>query len=148
MSKRIDSEPFSWGLLGAGGAANLGAMQRLFSMFPAGRAGVALLLLRVAAATTLIVDGTANGASVTSFWILIVFLFPASSLIIGLLTPYGSAICCLIQLVVLLQTGSYNGFHLAMSILNSGVVAVLGPGAYSVDARIFGRQLLVIPSRK
>ncbi|WP_044176852.1 hypothetical protein [Granulicella mallensis] len=123
-------------------------MQRLFSMFPAGRAGVALLLLRFAAATTLIVDGTANWASVTSLWVLIVFLLPAFSLIVGLLTPYGSMICCLIQLVVLFKTGGSNGFHLAMSILNGGTVALLGPGAYSIDARLFGRQLLILPSRK
>ena len=117
-------------------------------MFPSGRAGVALLLLRVAAATTLIVDGMANWASVTSFWILIVFLLPAFSLIVGLLTPYGAMVCGLVQMVVLFKTGGCNGFHLAMSILTSGAVALLGPGAYSVDARMFGRQILSVPPRK
>src|ERR1700753_1738482 len=67
LSKRIDIGPSCWGLLSCYAAATLGVVQRLFSMFPSGRAGVALLLLRVAAATTLIVDGMANWASVTSF---------------------------------------------------------------------------------
>jgi hypothetical protein len=135
-------------LLRREGAASLGVVQRLFSMFPAGRAGIALLLLRIAAVTTLIVDGTANWASVTSCWILIVFLLPAFSLIVGLLTPYGAMVCCLVQLVVLFKTGGCNSFHLAMSILSSGAIALLGPGAYSVDARMFGRQILIVPSRK
>jgi hypothetical protein len=34
-----------------------------------------------------------------------------------------------------------------MSILSGGAVALLGPGAYSIDARIFGRHLLSIPPR-
>jgi hypothetical protein len=47
-----------------------------------------------------------------------------------------------------LVTGGTNEFHLAVSILNAAILAVLGPGAYSVDARIFGRRILdVTPSR-
>ena len=38
-------------------------------------------------------------------------------------------------------------FHLVISILISAALAILGPGAYSVDARIFGRKLLTVPSR-
>ena len=32
--------------------------------------------------------------------------------------------------------------------LTSAALALLGPGAYSVDARLFGRRLLVVPPRK
>ncbi|MBB6143658.1 hypothetical protein HNQ77_001607 [Silvibacterium bohemicum] len=78
---------------------------------------------------------------------LVVFLLPAASLVVGFLTPYGSILCCILQFAILLKTGGSNGFHVAMSILSGGAVALLGPGAYSVDARIFGRHLLSIPPR-
>jgi hypothetical protein len=41
-----------------------------------------------------------------------------------------------------LVIGGANEFHLAISILNAAILAVLGPGAYSIDARIFGRRIL------
>jgi hypothetical protein len=127
------------------GAATLNSVQRLFSMFPGGTAGAALLLLRVSVAMTLVVDRTANCPSVASSWALLVILLPALSLIVGLFTPYGAIACGLIQLAVLVQSGGSHGFHIAMFVLNCVTVALLGPGAYSVDARLFGLQLLIIP---
>jgi hypothetical protein len=94
---------------------------------------------------TLVVDGTANWPSVASSWALLVILLPAFSLIVGLLTPYGAIACGLIQLAILVQSGGSHRFHIAMFVLNCVTVALLGPGAYSVDARMFGLQLLVIP---
>jgi uncharacterized membrane protein YphA (DoxX/SURF4 family) len=116
-------------------------------MFPTGTSGAALLILRISVAATLVVEGKPVWASITSLWILIVFLLPATSLVVGFLTPYGSILGCIFQFAVLLKTGESNGFPVAMSILNGAAVAILGPGAYSVDARIFGRHLLVIPPR-
>jgi hypothetical protein len=45
-------------------------------------------------------------------------------------------------------SGGQDMFHLVMSILTSAVLAMLGPGAYSVDGRIFGRRLLIVPPRQ
>jgi hypothetical protein len=117
-------------------------------MFPTGPAGAALFALRIAVVATLVVDGTAHLALATSFWIILGFAVPAICLCLGFLTPYCSGLSCVIQLGVLIATGGQNGFHLAISILNSGVLTVLGPGAYSVDARIFGRRLLTLPPRR
>jgi hypothetical protein len=129
------------------GAAYPFSVQRLFSMFPTGMAGAALLVLRVTVAATLVFDGTVHWALMTSFWILSGFAVPAILLCLGFLTPYCSALSCLIQLGVLISTGQ-NEFNLAISILNSGILAILGPGAYSIDAHIFGRRLLIVASRK
>jgi len=123
-------------------------VQRLFSMFPTGTAGAALFALRGSAAMTFLVDGTAHGALVTSFWIVVVFALHAIFLCLGLLTPYVSVVCCVVQLSVPLLAGGHDGFHLGISILNSGIVAVLGPGAYSVDASLFGRRLVSVAPRK
>jgi hypothetical protein len=117
-------------------------------MFPTGTAGAALFVLRISVATTLLVDGTAHWALVTSFWIFLGFAVPALFLSIGFMMPIWSALSCLMEFGVLVLTGGTNGFHLAVSILNSGILAVLGPGAYSVDARIFGRRLLTVPPRR
>jgi len=127
------------------GAATLKSVQRRFSMFPGGTAGAALLLLRVSVAMTLVVDGTANWPSVASSWALLVILLPAFSLIVGLFTPYGAIACGLIQLAFFVESGGSHCFHIAMFFLNCVTVALLGPGAYSVDARMFGLQLLIIP---
>lgn len=73
----------------------------------------------------------------------------ATMLCLGFLTPYCAALGCILQLgVFFLAAGDHHRFHLAISILNSGVLALLGPGAYSIDARIFGRRLVYFPPRK
>jgi hypothetical protein len=117
-------------------------------MFPTGTAGVALFVLRVSIAATLVVDGTAHWPMLTSFWVFLGFAIPAVCLCFGLLTPYVSALSCIIQLGVLIAARGDNRFHLIISILTSGILAVLGPGAYSIDARIFGRRLLTVSPRK
>jgi hypothetical protein len=55
---------------------------------------------------------------------------------------------CLVQIYVLLFTGGTDQFPLEIAIVNGGILAILGPGAYSVDARIFGRKLLNFPRRR
>lgn len=116
-------------------------------MFPAGVAGAALIFLRVSVVATLIVDGAVHRSLLVSFWTALLFLLPALCLSVGFLTPYSAIACCIIQLAKLVMGGAIE-FHLAISILNAAILAVLGPGAYSIDARIFGRRILdVTPSR-
>ena len=70
------------------------------------------------------------------------------ALIIGFLTPYLSVIACAFAIANLL-TGPHAGdpFYV-FPILDAVVLAVLGPGAYSLDARLFGRTVTVVPPRK
>jgi uncharacterized membrane protein YphA (DoxX/SURF4 family) len=111
-------------------------------------AGAALLVFRVSVATTLLVDGTENWAIVTSFWTAAIFLVPAIFLCVGLLTPYAAALSCLLQLGVLMLSRGQNDFHLSLSTVSTVILAVLGPGAYSIDARLFGRRLLSLSQPK
>jgi len=117
-------------------------------MFPTGTAGAALFLLRISVAATLVANGFANWAPVTSFWILLAIAVPAILISLGLLTPYFAAISGFIQLAILMTVGSGSQLHMLTSVLNSFVLAVLGPGAYSIDARLFGRRLLTVPPRR
>jgi uncharacterized membrane protein YphA (DoxX/SURF4 family) len=122
-------------------------VQRLFSMFPTGMAGAALFVLRLSIATTFVVDGTAHCAPVTSFWIFLGFAIPAIFLFLGFLTPYLSVVCGLAALCSLFIGGN-SPVHLLGAVADAGVLATLGPGAYSIDARMFGRRLITLSPRK
>jgi hypothetical protein len=117
-------------------------------MFPHGAPGLALLLLRISVAAILLMNA-ANCCGVSSARLLFVgVLLISISLTIGFLTPYLAVIACAFAVANLL-VGSHAGdpFHV-FPILDAVVLAVLGPGAYSVDARLFGRSVTVVPPRK
>lgn len=117
-------------------------------MFPAGAAGLGLFALRVSVMATLLYDGAFRGPQPASSWTLLALSIAAMFLLLGLFTPYCSVFCMLVQSSVLLRQESRDEFHVAVNILLSLILALLGPGAYSVDARIFGRRILVLPPRR
>jgi uncharacterized membrane protein YphA (DoxX/SURF4 family) len=117
-------------------------------MFPTGLPGIALLVLRFVVAATFLTDGTAHWTLVNSPWALVLSASIVISLCIGVFTPYSSILIIILELLGAYLTIGKDSFHLAVSILNSGILALLGPGAYSVDARIFGRRLISLPPRK
>jgi hypothetical protein len=118
----------------------------LFTVFPTGTPGVGLLLLRVSVAALLLVDGTAHWALVTSCWTFLLVMVPAGALCLGFLTPGVASLCCVMELAVLWTTRTEE-FHLIIALSSSAVAAMVGPGAYSLDALIFGRRLLRLPVR-
>lgn len=124
-------------------------VQRLFSMFPPGGPGTGLLLLRISVAATLVLI-VANRTDLFSVHPLFVgAAMLALSLTIGFLTPYLSFVVCVYALVNLFGADSHQDeLLLASLILNAAALALLGPGAYSVDARLFGRRVVVVPPRK
>jgi len=117
-------------------------------MFPAGSAGVALLAFRFSSVAALLLDGAAQWALATSFWFILGLAIIAIALCLGLLTPCSASLSALLQFGILIAGRGRNESHLIIAIVNCGVLAVLGPGAYSVDARVFGWRLVTIPPRK
>ncbi len=114
-------------------------------MFPTGSAGVALVVLRFSVAIRLFVDASAGWPAGSVHLLVAIAALATLCLFVGLLTPYSAAVCCLLECALLVTAGAPNRFPLGMSALTAAVVGMLGPGAYSVDARLFGRQLITIP---
>jgi putative oxidoreductase len=123
-----------------------GSLQRLFSMFPSGWPGRGLLLLRIVAAVLLIYDGIAGLMGVPQRESLTLEVVAASAgifLLVGLWTPIAGAVVAVTELWIAVSgTDHVRG---AIMLATTGVVmAVLGPGARSVDALLFGRKRLDI----
>jgi uncharacterized membrane protein YphA (DoxX/SURF4 family) len=115
-------------------------------MFPAGAAGVALLLLRLVVATTVVTEGTGRWTLVSSFWFAVPSVILAISICLGLMTPYSSILCGFLEVRSIVDARFDNLLQPLTAIMLCIILAMLGPGTYSLDSRIFGRQLLRLPS--
>lgn len=115
-------------------------------MFPTGLVGVALLVLRFFVAATTIINTIGSLALGAPLWVILGFVLGVLFLCFGLLTPYFSLLSAVLGVGVLMYVGG-DSFRLATSIVGCVIVSVLGPGAYSLDSRIFGRRLLELPPK-
>ena len=121
-------------------------MQRLFSMFPSGRAGIALLCLRLSVIATLLLGTLSSiSASQSLTWAIAIL---SLSLFFGFATPISASICCVAEIYLLFATASAMALCVVMSALVALALALLGPGAYSIDARLFGRKTVVFKNRR
>jgi len=115
-------------------------------MFPNGWPGRGLLLLRVVVVVILIHDGVAALIGVPqreSIALQVIAAIAGVFLLLGLWTPITGALVALTELWVAL-TGTD---HLRSTVLLAAMgiaIAILGPGALSIDARLFGRKRLDI----
>jgi putative oxidoreductase len=125
-------------------------VRRLFSTFARGWPGVGLLLLRVAAGSSLIARAINVLANTPTFGTGFFQLFIATTgllLIAGLWTPVGAAVMVLLELwrVVSRHGDPASDIQLCTLAL---AIALLGPGAWSVDARLFGWKRIDVDIRK
>ena len=118
-------------------------------MFPHGGPGVALLLLRFSVGAMLFHAALCPGwrPGPLLYTVVGVAASLSLSLIIGFLTPLLSSLACLMATACLLCDPRVEGAWLAPAILAAPALALLGPGAYSLDARLYGRRVTVVHSR-
>ena len=116
-------------------------MQRLFSTFPNSVPGAGLLLLRFCAGGQLLLEGlryVSNHASWTAQGLGFAQLLTGSLLILGWWTPAASACAALLAIGLALSDSRWE-LHIAQASIALGLLA-LGPGAWSIDARLYGRK--------
>jgi putative oxidoreductase len=118
-------------------------MQRLYSTFPGAWPGSALLLLRCVAAAALIAyasGGVWRSLEPAQLLMHGLTIIVAISLIGGLWTPLAGIAQALIQLYSNFSgTAAADLNHMLWAAVGL-CVAMLGPGACSVDSRLFGRR--------
>ena len=70
----------------------------------------------------------------------------AALLLIGLWTPVAGVLMAVAELCLAFSHASDPSIHILLGALGAAL-AMLGPGAWSVDARLFGRKRIQIPQR-
>jgi len=117
-------------------------------MFPRGGPGFALLLLRISVAAIFLISVAKRFGVSSAPLIFAGSLLVSFCLVIGFLTPYLSVVTGAAGIAFLLfSPHSAHLLHLC-SVVDASVLALLGPGAYSVDARLFGLRVSTVLPRK
>ena len=127
-------------------------MQKLFSAFPGGWPGLGLLLLRVLVGVRLIFQtlayAEATHLTLSNGIAAALVLIIASCLLVGFLTPI-SAVLTGLGAISLSLSGTFDSNQTLLNlIVLATAIGLLGPGAFSIDARMFGRREISIPSRQ
>ncbi|HEV8038095.1 MAG TPA: hypothetical protein VGP62_04465 [Bryobacteraceae bacterium] len=133
-------------------------MGRLFFAFPGGVPGVALLLLRAVLGIALLMQGACyvgeTNASPAAWIMAAATLGAGSLLLVGFLTPIVGGMVAVGAIGVAVSwlpgcTQNLFDSRLALAFGTALLAAILalGPGALSIDARLFGRREIIIPRR-
>ena len=115
-------------------------MTRFSPIFSGGAPGAALLLMRVATATTLVL--AAVHFPMPDAWPALAALPLAIGLLAGLFTRVVGVLGALLLGVLAARTGGTAGVFLALHGVEALALALLGAGAFSIDARLFGRKVI------
>lgn len=130
-------------------------MRGFSSSFPNGGAGAGLLLLRLAVALQLLTETLCAEAApwwsamlpAAVAWLpLALAIALAVALVLGVLTPVAGAVGALWELFCLGQSDWAHAPPCIVGVLTATALVLLGPGAYALDARLFGRRRLVLPA--
>jgi hypothetical protein len=119
-------------------------MQRLFTMFPRGLPGLALLLLRASVAIALLMESYGRGRGLSA-WIYGTAWLLSAALCVGYLTPVVTSLALVLQALIWFDFGGDSPAMAVIVFLDALALALLGPGAYSLDSYRFGRRLVVLP---
>jgi hypothetical protein len=106
-------------------------------MFPAGAPGAALFVIRCCIATAL------AGIAFPAGWRHVAFVMLLAMLCLGLFTPVVCLAATLLALLDLPHLLTENMIEVIIVLLSAGSFTFLGPGAFSIDARLFARRMVL-----
>jgi hypothetical protein len=129
-------------------------VQRPFSSFPNGGPGAGLLLLRIVVAASVIgyvvpraLEMRVHGLDIAGATL---SLAGAVTILVGLFTPASAAILAAAIAWGLLPIHgagpAVSTAPAALALTDALVLGLLGPGAFSIDARLHGRREIIIAS--
>jgi len=124
-------------------------MRRLFSTFARGQPGTGLLLMRLVAGIALISRALAilwGGPKLGPGILQVLAAGAGLSLLAGLWTPIAGALVAVICIWEIFSQPGDLWTNILLGTLCVGL-ALLGPGAWSVDARLFGWKRIDIRDR-
>ena len=116
-------------------------MKRGLLTFPDGWSGLALLALRLSLAGVL---AAAPIVAALPPWAPLVFDVLGLALLIGAFTHVAATVSAACLAGAGAMAGSAGGLVLALHGLDAAALALLGAGAYSIDARLFGRRVITL----
>jgi putative oxidoreductase len=125
-------------------------LRRLFTTFARGWPGAGLLLMRLVAGAALIAQGIKilwGEPHIEAFILNLAATGAGLLLLVGLWTPFGGAIVAFIELWQALSQPVDLWTRILLGTLGTAL-AMIGPGAWSVDARLFGWKRIDIPTPK
>ena len=126
-------------------------MQRLFSGFAGSWPGTGLLLLRLLTGSALIHFGIASVREAPPLTIIVLQSIGVGAgllLLVGLWTPAAGGLAAIVKVwIVFSRYFSHSGdlWIPIIQVVLSTVLAMVGPGAWSIDARLFGRKRIDMP---
>lgn len=123
-------------------------MQRTYSMFPLGAPGIGLVLLRLCLAASLwpfLGSALCSPSGQVMLWAVI---GTALALLLGLLTPVACGLCIVLACLEAIAPVHPLLVHMVPLALNAVALMLLGPGAYSVDARLYGHRVLTLSDKR
>ena len=120
-------------------------MQRLFFMFPTGWPGFGLVLLRFSVAIALLLEIWSH-RQLLPVWLAGAGALISAALCAGCVTPIGAAVAVAFHALMWSGCGIDNVALATTVSLDAIALALLGPGAYSVDGYRFGRHVVVLPA--
>jgi putative oxidoreductase len=122
-------------------------LQRLFSNFAHGWPGKGLLLLRMLTVVALIHYGIADlreAHQLVSTAPQMVAAGAGVLLLVGLWTPVTGALVAIAEVWIAFSRAGDPWIPIILATLGA-TLAMVGPGAWSIDARLFGRKHIDLP---
>jgi putative oxidoreductase len=117
-------------------------LQRLFSTFARGWPGAGLLAQRIVAAGLLLHSAIAHTLQATYAPSTVLQMTAAAAgvfLLLGLWTPAAGTTLAIAELALLIAHRADPRLCVLLAVLGA-TLAMIGPGAWSIDARLFGRK--------